>query len=150
MRIWWANDRKEQNDLHIGQVLTIPPVSGLVVEVGEVDTLSGLAYRYDVEPKTILDANGLADPNLVIGQTLVIPGGARRADRHAEGSHGQAQASRTRTVTKPRTTRPRVTVRLPSTYHGGSMLWPVVGGGNYISQYFHTGHYAIDIAADRG
>ena len=29
-------------------------------------------------------------------------------------------------------------------------LWPVVGGGNYISQYFHYGHYAIDIAADYG
>ena len=27
---------------------------------------------------------------------------------------------------------------------------PVVGGGNYISQYFHYGHYAIDIAADYG
>jgi murein DD-endopeptidase MepM/ murein hydrolase activator NlpD len=25
-----------------------------------------------------------------------------------------------------------------------------VGGGNYISQYFHYGHYAIDIAADYG
>jgi murein DD-endopeptidase MepM/ murein hydrolase activator NlpD len=30
------------------------------------------------------------------------------------------------------------------------MLWPVVGGGNYISQYFHAGHGAIDIAADYG
>jgi len=28
--------------------------------------------------------------------------------------------------------------------------WPVVGGGNYISQYFHYGHWAIDIAADYG
>ncbi len=38
----------------------------------------------------------------------------------------------------------------PSTYTGGHFLWPVVGGGNYISQYFHYGHYAIDIAADYG
>jgi hypothetical protein len=30
------------------------------------------------------------------------------------------------------------------------MHWPVVGGGNYISQYFHYGHEAIDIAADYG
>jgi murein DD-endopeptidase MepM/ murein hydrolase activator NlpD len=30
------------------------------------------------------------------------------------------------------------------------MLWPVVGGGNYISQYFHYGHYGLDIAADAG
>jgi murein DD-endopeptidase MepM/ murein hydrolase activator NlpD len=38
----------------------------------------------------------------------------------------------------------------PSTYHGGRFLWPVVGGGNYISQYFHYGHYGLDIAADYG
>jgi murein DD-endopeptidase MepM/ murein hydrolase activator NlpD len=30
------------------------------------------------------------------------------------------------------------------------MRWPVIGGGNYISQYFHYGHYALDIAADYG
>jgi murein DD-endopeptidase MepM/ murein hydrolase activator NlpD len=30
------------------------------------------------------------------------------------------------------------------------MVWPVVGGGNYISQYFHYGHYGLDIAADAG
>ena len=30
------------------------------------------------------------------------------------------------------------------------LRWPVSGGGNYISQYFHYGHYGIDIAADYG
>ena len=143
MSVWWANDLKNKNDLHIGQVLTIPPVSGLVVEVGDTDTLEGLANRYDVEPQTILDANGLADPNLVIGQTLVIPGG--RGEQIATPKPTQ------RPTTKPRTTTtPRATVRPPTTYRGGSMLWPVVGGGNYISQYFHYGHYGLDIAADAG
>ena len=41
-------------------------------------------------------------------------------------------------------------VRSTPTYSGGSFTWPVVGGGNYISQYFHYGHYGIDIAADYG
>ena len=30
------------------------------------------------------------------------------------------------------------------------MVWPVVGGNNYISQYYHYGHYGLDIAADYG
>ena len=30
------------------------------------------------------------------------------------------------------------------------LRWPVSGGGNYISQYFHYGHYGLDIAADYG
>ena len=41
-------------------------------------------------------------------------------------------------------------IKGPSTYTGGKFLFPVVGGNNYISQYFHYGHYAIDIAADYG
>ena len=38
----------------------------------------------------------------------------------------------------------------PTTYSGGSFAWPVVGGGNYISQYFRYGHYGVDIAASYG
>ncbi len=151
MTLWWANDLRSKNDLHIGQTLTIPPVSGLVVDVTEADTLDSLAAKYSVEPRTILDANGLADPNLVIGQILVIPG--------ARGAGIPTPKPTVRPATKPRTTRPStshrsggngVSVRPPTTYHGGTMLWPVVGGGNYISQYFHTGHYGLDIAADAG
>ena len=50
------------------------------------------------------------------------------------------------------TTRPggATTVRPPTTYTGGAMVWPVVGGNNYISQYYHGGHRGIDIAADYG
>jgi murein DD-endopeptidase MepM/ murein hydrolase activator NlpD len=150
MTLWWANDLRSKSDLHIGQTLTIPPVSGLVVDVTEADTLDSLAAKYAVQPKTILDANGLADPHLVIGQTLVIPG--------ARGAGIPTPKPTVRPAVKPRaTSRPSThtsgsssSVRPPTTYHGGAMLWPVVGGGNYISQYFHYGHYAIDIAADSG
>src|SRR4029079_11852777 len=38
----------------------------------------------------------------------------------------------------------------PATYPGGKMHWPVIGGDNYVSQYYHYGHWAIDIAADYG
>ena len=38
----------------------------------------------------------------------------------------------------------------PATYSGGKFRWPVIGGDNYVSQYFHYGHCALDIAADYG
>jgi murein DD-endopeptidase MepM/ murein hydrolase activator NlpD len=37
-----------------------------------------------------------------------------------------------------------------ASYSGGQFHWPVVGGGNYVSQYFHAGHGAVDIAGDYG
>jgi murein DD-endopeptidase MepM/ murein hydrolase activator NlpD len=140
MTVWWANDLKSKDDLHIGQKLVIPPVNGVVVTVGASDTLESLAARYAIEPSDIVDANNLADPNLVIGQTLTIPGAraagiatpkprpATKAGSSSSGSHH---------VSRP-----------PVSYSGGRFHWPVAGG--YISQYFHYGHYAIDIAADPG
>ena len=76
MTIWWANKLKSKDDLHLGQVLTIPPVTGLVVTVKSGDTLASIADRYGVESNDILSENGITDPNLVVGQVLVVPGAA--------------------------------------------------------------------------
>ncbi len=144
MTIWWANDLQSKDALHIGQELSIPPVTGLVVTVTAADTLDSLAQRYDVDATDILVENKLTDPNLVVGQVLVIPGAAGKGiptpkpvSRPSNGSSGGGIIS-------------RGIAQGPSTYTGGRLMWPVVGGANYISQYFHYGHYAIDIAADYG
>ena len=134
MSIVWANNLKSKTDIHSGQVLRIPPVTGLIVKVSATDTLDAIAARYNVNGTDIIATNGLDDTTLVNGQILVIPG--------AKGA--AIPAPRTRTSSSGGSVRP------PSTYHGGKFLWPVVGGGNYISQYFHYGHWAIDIAADYG
>ena len=142
MTIWWANDLKSKDALHIGQELSIPPVTGLVVTVTAADTLDSLAQRYDVDPTDILVENHLDGPEP----------GRRPGPRHSRGR-------RARPSPRPSRSRgPRPVVGIisrgggqgPTTYTGGHFLWPVVGGGNYISQYFHYGHYAIDIAADYG
>ena len=140
MTVWWANKLAAKDDLKVGQTLVIPPVSGLVTTVAEGDTLDSLAAKNGIEPSEILAVNELDDPTLVIGQTIILP-----------GAHGAAIAT-------PKPTPRRVvssgggssTVRPPVTYSGGSFAWPVVGGNNYISQYFHYGHYGIDIAATYG
>jgi murein DD-endopeptidase MepM/ murein hydrolase activator NlpD len=146
MTVWWANHLTHKDDLHIGQTLTIPPVSGVVVTVGSSDTLDSVAARYGVDAATIVDANALADPNLIIGQTLTIPGALgdeiatpkpTRPPSRSGGSGGSGHSGGSGRPVSP-----------PSHYSGGNLSWPVAGG--YISQYFHYGHYAIDIAADRG
>ena len=148
MTIWWANDLKSKDDLHIGQVLTIPPVTGLVITVKSTDTLQSIADSYGVDPTDILTENGIQDPNLVVGQVLVVPNAAGK---------GIATPKPKPTVTTTTVTHHPSsggggggTAHQPHTYTGGAMLWPVVGGNNYISQYFHYGHWAIDIAADYG
>lgn len=142
MTLWWANNLKSKDDLHLGQVLTIPPVTGLVLTVKASDTLASLANKYDVDEQEILDANKLEDPNLVVGQVLAIPGAMGKAiptpKPTTSSSSGSSSGNRGGSS------------RAPVTYTGGAFAWPVSGGGNYISQYFHYGHYGIDIAGDYG
>jgi murein DD-endopeptidase MepM/ murein hydrolase activator NlpD len=143
MTVWWANNLRRKDDLHVGQTLTIPPVSGVVITVGSSDTLDSLAAKYGVDSATIVEANGLEDPNLVIGQTLTVPGAL--GDEITPPKPTRAPSRSSSSSSSGHSSRP---VSPPSHYSGGKFAWPVAGG--YISQYFHYGHYAIDIAADRG
>ena len=145
MTLWWANDLRSKDDLKIGQTLTIPPVSGVVVTVRTTDTLETLASKYNVDAADIIEVNGLNDPVLVVGQTLTIPGARSneipapkptpKPSSHPSGGGGGGGGG-------------GGSARPPSQYTGGRLSWPVPGG--YISQYFHYGHYALDIAADMG
>ena len=140
MSVWWANSAKigTKESLPAGTVLTIPPVTGLIHQVKEGDSLDSLATKYKIEADAIYEVNGLEDRALVIGQTLVLPGAA-----------GDPIPTPKPTV-RPRSGGSTRAVAGPTSYAGGSFGWPVAGGGNYISQYFRSGHYGLDIAADYG
>ena len=131
MTLWWANKLTSKDDLHQGQVLTIPPVNGLVVTVAAGDTLEGLGATYNVDPQAIMDLNNLSDPLLVIGQVLILPGAKGDpipTPKPAPVRKYTSSSSASRTYV----------------YTSGTWAWPVPGG--YISQYFRYGHYGVDIA----
>jgi murein DD-endopeptidase MepM/ murein hydrolase activator NlpD len=141
MTLWWANKLKKK-DLKAGQELRIPPVSGLVYTVKDTDTLEAVAKRFKVKADKVVELNGLADPTLVVGQVLVLPG--------AKGAPMPTPKPVTKSGTKSAGGSGGVLGGGPANYAGGAMRWPVVGGDNYISQYYHYGHYGLDIAADYG
>jgi murein DD-endopeptidase MepM/ murein hydrolase activator NlpD len=139
--IWWAN-KLQTTELTEGDLLRVPQVDGLIVDVEATDTLDGIATRYGVDGSKILETNGLHDPNLVVGQVIVVPGAKGDAMPVEKPDPAPAQkggGSKARDDSSPGAADP-----------GGKFVWPVVGGDNYVSQYFHYGHYAIDIAADHG
>ena len=146
MTVWWANKLTSKDDLRVGQRLVIPPVNGLVVTVKAGDTLDSLAAANNVDAAQIVELNQLNDPTLIIGQTLILPDAVGAAiptpkpapPTRSSGSGGSGTGGS------------RVTSGGPSTYSGGAFVWPVVGGGNYISRGFIYGHYGLDIAADYG
>jgi murein DD-endopeptidase MepM/ murein hydrolase activator NlpD len=145
MTLWWANKLKAKNALVRGQELKIPPVTGLVVEVKSTDTLASLARRYKVAETEILTTNQIDDRNLVVGQVLVLP--------DAKGAPIKTPKPKPKATSRPAVRSggsggSRAPVRSPKTYSGGNFAWPAPGGR--ISQYYHYGHYAIDIDGSTG
>ena len=137
MTVWWANSLTTKS-LHTGQVLMIPPVNGLVVTVQPGDTLDSIAAENKIAIADIISINDLQDPNLIVGQVLVLP-----------GAKGDPIPTPTPTK-KPSTSSSGGSSAGAGTIVNlsGSWAWPVPNG--YISQYFHYGHYGIDIAAPYG
>jgi murein DD-endopeptidase MepM/ murein hydrolase activator NlpD len=137
MTVWWANHLTSKDALHAGQVLLIPPVNGLVVTVKAGDTLDSIATANKIDIADIISLNDLQDPNLIVGQVLVLPGAkgdpmpTPTPTRHTSGGGSSTSASGGNFV-----------------YVAGPWAWPVPGG--YISQYFHYGHLGVDIAASYG
>jgi murein DD-endopeptidase MepM/ murein hydrolase activator NlpD len=139
MTVWWANKLTSKDALKAGRELIIPPVNGLVVTVKAGDTLESVAKANEISVEDIIATNELTDTNLIVGQVLMLPG--------AKGAP----------MPTPKPT-PKPTPRPQSGGGGGgaggfvpvsgAWSWPVPGG--YVSQYFHYGHYGVDIAADYG
>ena len=160
MTVWWANGLTSKDDVKAGQVLRIPPVERPRRDGRRDRHARPARRRYNVKPDDILSTNGLDDANLVVGQVLVVPGAANKPIPTPKP-----------TPTPPPVATPPVdpsrpadagipegggvaarggSAKPPATYSGAAFVWPVVGGANYISQFFHYGHCAIDIAAQFG
>ena len=80
--ILWSNEkelRSDPNTLPVNSTLYIPPVDGVYYQWKEGDTLEMIAGKFEVDVDTILtwpsNHLDLADPQIVPGQYVMIPGG---------------------------------------------------------------------------
>ena len=127
--IMWANGLRDSNSIREGNILKIPPVSGVIHTVKNGDTISAIAKKYGVEPDVIVAYNDLPqNGKLQIGDELIIP------DGKIKGSVG-AVAKRTPAFSY-----------LPDL---GDYFTHPTGGLGRITQWLH-GRNGIDIASAYG
>lgn len=129
----WANNLTN-DDIAIGDELSIPPVTGIIHKVVSGETVYTIAKKYDTDPQKIVEFpfNDFANPetfSLVAGQSLVVPDGVKPSER-------------------PLTPRRQVyLVQGPVSISNAGFTWPVSGG---ISQFASWYHMALDITAPFG
>jgi murein DD-endopeptidase MepM/ murein hydrolase activator NlpD len=140
--LYWANhlttNLNSGTDLKVGRKLSIPPVNGVLHIVTDKETLTDIARRTGVSAARIVAANGLKQPTVFVGQWIIIPGAKAKPMPVAKVAPKARVAS---SAIKPKPVQ-------RGTTSGGAWVWPAPGG--YISQYYHYGHWAIDIAGDYG
>lgn len=74
--IIWANNLKNIDSIRAGQILKIPPVSGIIHKVKSGDTIGSIAKLYGAETQKIIDFNTLPqDGAIQIGEQIVVPDG---------------------------------------------------------------------------
>ena len=149
--LYWANKSKVQDPaaLRVGQQLVVLPMDGLLVTIGAKDSLDSLVAKYKVTVQDIVDANNLPEATVVVGQTLIIPGASGGPIPRAKAPSVVSTTVVSSTVGSKTVGSSTVVSSTVGSTRSGSWLWPV-GGHNYISQYFWSGHHAVDIAAAQG
>lgn len=74
--IMWANGLRDSNSIREGNILKIPPISGVIHTVKSGDTINTIAKKYGANAENIIAYNSLPqDGKLQINDELIIPDG---------------------------------------------------------------------------
>jgi murein DD-endopeptidase MepM/ murein hydrolase activator NlpD len=152
--ILWANGLGRDATLRPGQELVVLPVDGVVHTVGRGQTLQQIAELYNIPSSAIAAQNDVQGNFILAGQELIIPGGRPIVESQiAQGglkfnpTVGKLNTGYTgRPPSPPKPTSKPTGTTAPSTY--GVLGMPCANC--YYTQYYHAGHYAVDIQTRGG
>lgn len=137
--ILWSNNLTAFSLIRPGDKLSILPVSGAVYTVKSGDTVGKIALKFGVEENSIFQYNNIKSANgLVIGRTIVIPGGRKISETVAIKKINTNKTSNAVAVIE-KLINPK---KAPAS--NTSMAWPTEG--HRISQYYSWRHTGLDIA----
>ncbi|MCP4523155.1 MAG: LysM peptidoglycan-binding domain-containing protein [Candidatus Gracilibacteria bacterium] len=73
--ILWENNFKKNHVLQPGDIIKIPPVSGLRYEIKKGDSIKSLAKKYEITEEEILAQNQMSiNDSLLVGNKIMLPG----------------------------------------------------------------------------
>ncbi|MCF7845950.1 MAG: M23 family metallopeptidase [Candidatus Peribacteraceae bacterium] len=143
--IVWENNITNPHQLKPGTKLSILPVSGITHEVQSSDTIAKIASKYGIDEEVICKQNQIEeDSELIAGAKIIIPGG-KKTIRASNGTYLASTAPGTYASYQP-----------PVAIDGAIIVangaqdkdgkWMVKPTSGDYTNYFRSGHWAVDIA----
>lgn len=132
--ILWENNLNERSIIRLGQILKIPPTTGIVHTVKKGDTVKKIATLYGAKPEDVIRFNHLKEngSDLVVGEKIMVPGGVRPRTVVTKSAVSRRAGS---LITPP-------SAKYSPSASG--FIWP--SGARIITQYYGLRHHALDIA----
>lgn len=91
----WANKLRDADSITPGQILKIPPVSGVIHVVVKGDSLGSIAKKYGAEEAKIVEFNTLPQSGEIdIGDEIIVPDGQIKSTYVASPGTGTSAAKR--------------------------------------------------------
>ena len=140
----WANNLTESSTLRPGQELVILPVDGVLHTVSRGQTLLRIAELYSIPADKIAEQNNIQGGFILAGQQIIIPGGSpivAKPTQVAVKPPAPATPGAPKPATKPATGGTPTGAAAVATF--GVLQMPC--NSCTYTQYYHPGHYAVDI-----
>jgi murein DD-endopeptidase MepM/ murein hydrolase activator NlpD len=149
--ILWANGMGDSAKIRAGQQLLIPPRDGISHLVAKNDNVEKIAKTYGVNANEIIRQNDLTDGALTVNESIFIPGGKPLVvETPNNSSKGKliARATTARVASSSRAYSGPVDgaiLKGTDAAPAGSKIFIFPTRGK-ITNGYHPGHYAFDIA----
>lgn len=138
--------------LHLGQILSILPRSGIIYTVKKGDTLSSIAKKYHADIDDILDYNDISPSSLSVGVSIMIPDAEPLSTDFVQApSSGQQNISTSSKYPRmfPNAFEAEIDNISNWPSYAGYYSCPLAPGVGHLSQGLHS-HDAVDLAAPLG
>lgn len=153
--IRFANNLGPDDVIQPGMELLLLPVDGVIHTVTRGQTVPRIAELYGIDADSIALQNNIQNGFITAGQQLIIPGGEPIFGRNT-GLAGTPSITLPGRAGTPSVAKPKPTVAaskppaqaFTDSPTEGLLQWPCENCT--ITQYFHEGHYALDIAQSGG
>lgn len=150
--LMWENGISDASRLKVGQNILVPPVDGISYVVQSDDSLEDIASKHKIEVSAIVKQNGLEDRELLAGMNLILPGAEPYVDPQSASlvvynappvvsSDGTVYREANVTRDAPRSAENLEPI--VADVNAGGFINPTTG---ILTQGYHAGHYAYDIA----
>lgn len=141
----WANDLEAGATIKPGQQLIILPVDGVLHTVSRGQTLTRIAQLYEVPAGEIASQNNIQGGFILAGQELIIPNGRPivAAPTQVAVQPPPTQGQKPTAPARPQPASTGTPSGATATPTAGVLQMPC--NSCTYTQYFHPGHYAVDI-----